>query len=95
MQRLAPELLEIGTGVLLLPVAARQIVASRVRLAGKKRNEFERALARVEWSNQRLNDRDRAVVGASIAPGFEFVRLINVPLTELCRFVLVKAKMNA
>src|SRR5580704_3125509 len=48
MQRFAPELLEIGAGVLLLPIAARQIIASRVRLAGKERNEFQRALAVVQ-----------------------------------------------
>ena len=34
-----------------------------------------RALAVVERSNQRLNDADGSVVGAGIAPGFEFVRL--------------------
>src|SRR5260370_35105174 len=35
------------------------------------------------------------MVGASIAPSFEFVCLIDVPLTKLGSLVLVKAEMNA
>ena len=54
-----------------------------------------RALAAVERRNQRLNDADRSVVGASIAPGFEFVRLIDVPLAKFGGFVLIKAEMHA
>ena len=75
MQRLAPELLEVRARVLLLPVGANEIVAGRVGLTGEQRDEFDGALAVVKRRNQRLNDADGAVVGARVAPGFEFVRL--------------------
>ncbi len=45
MQRLAPELLEVGAGVLLLPVGADEIVAGRIGLTGEQRDEFQCALA--------------------------------------------------
>ena len=71
---LAPELLEVRAGVLLLPVGADEIVSGGVGLAGEQRDEFDRALAVIERRDQRLDDADGAVVGAGIAPGFEFVR---------------------
>ncbi len=95
VQRLAPELLEVCAGVLFLPIGAQQIVTGRIRLAGEQRHEFQRALAAVEGRNQRLNDADRSIVSAGVAPGFEFVRLIDVPLTKFCGFVLIKPEMNA
>ena len=90
VERLAPELLEVGAGVLLLPVGASEIVACSIGLAGEERDEFQRALAVIERSDQRLDDADGAVVGAGIAPGFEFVRLVHVPLTEFGGFVLIE-----
>ena len=52
------------------------------------------ALAVVKRSDQRLNDTDRAVIGAGIAPGFELVRLIDVPLAEFRGFVLVEPEVH-
>ena len=95
MQRLAPELLEVGASVLLLPVGADEIISSRVGLPGEQRDEFQRALAVVERSDQRLDDADGAVVGAGIAPGFEFVRRADVPLAEFGGFVLIEAVVHA
>ena len=95
MQGLAPELLEVGAGVLLLPVSASQVVSGGVGLAGEQRDEFQCALAVVERSDQRLDDADGAVVGAGIAPGFEFVSRIDVPLAEFGGFVLIEAVVNA
>ena len=94
MQRLAPELLEVGAGVLFLPVGANQIVAGRVGLTGEQRDEFQSALAVIERSDQRLNDADGAVVRAGIAPRFKFVRSGNVPLAEFGSFVLIKPIVN-
>ena len=85
MQRLAPELLEIGASVLLLPVGTDQIVSRGIGLPGEQCDKFMGALAVVERSDQRLNDTDRAVIGAGIAPGFELMRLIDVPLAEFRR----------
>ncbi len=95
MQRLAPELLEVSIGVLLLPVGADKIVSRCVGLAREQSDEFQRALAVVERRNQRLDDADGAIVGASIAPGFEFMRCIHVPLAEFGGFVLIEAVVNA
>ena len=81
--------------MLFLPVSADQVVACGIRLAGKQRNEFDRALTGVKRRDQRLDDARRAVVSAGVAPGFKFVRLIDVPLTKLRRFVLVEAEMNS
>src|SRR5580658_4034651 len=95
MQRLAPELLEISTRVLLLPVGARQIVTGGVGLSVEQRDKLDGALTVIKRSDQRLDDADRAVVGASIAPRFEFMRGIDVPLAEFRGFVLIKAVVNA
>src|SRR5581483_8961932 len=72
VQRLAPELFEVRAGVLLLPVSAYQVVATRIRLAGERGDEFDRAFGVVQRGNQRLNNTDRSVESAGITPGFEF-----------------------
>ena len=82
-------------GVLLLPVGADEIVSGGVGLAGEQRDEFQRALAVIERSDQRLDDADGSVVGAGIAPGFEFVRRVDVPLAEFGGFVLIEAVVHA
>ena len=74
---------------------ADQIVARGIGLTCEQRDEFHGALATVEGRNQRLDDADGAVVSAGIAPGFEFMRLIDVPLTKFGGFVLIKTKMHA
>ena len=38
---------------------------------------------------------DGSVVSASIAPSFEFMRLIDVPLTKFGGFILIEPEMNA
>ena len=91
VQRLAPECFEVSTGLLFLPVTAHQIVASRISLPGEQGDEFVRAFAVVKGSDQRLNDADRSVICAGIAPGFEFMRLIDVPVRQIGGFILVEA----
>ena len=54
-----------------------------------------RGLAVVKRFDQRLDDRDRAVVGTRVAPRFEKMRGGNMPVTQLRRFILVLAEMNA
>src|SRR6202041_1944283 len=94
VQRLAPELVEIRAGVLLLPVCANQIVARGIGLAGEQRDKFQRTLAAVERRNQWLNNADGSVVSTRVTPGFEFVCLIDVPLTKLGSFVLIEAEVH-
>ena len=95
MQRLAPELFEVCASVLLLPKGAHYIVTIDLSLAGEQRDKFNCALAVVKRRNQRLDDARRAVVGASVTPGFEFVRRVDVPLAKLGGFVLIESVMNA
>ena len=54
-----------------------------------------RALALIERLDQRLDDRDRAVVGARVAPRFEIMSFRNVPVTKFGSFIFVLAEMNA
>ena len=95
MQRFAPECARNRAGLLLLPVRARRVVSGGVGLAREQRDEFVRALAVIQRSNQRLNDADCAVVCAGIAPGFELVRLVDVPVAEFGGLVLVEAVVHA
>ena len=95
VQRFSPEGVEIGAGVLLLPVGLHDFVAARCRPAGEHGDQFVRALAVVERRDQRLHDAHRAVVGAGIAPGLQIVRFVHVPLAEFRGFVLIKPEMHA
>jgi hypothetical protein len=54
-----------------------------------------RGLSFVERRDQRLHDRDRAVVGASVAPGLERVSRRNVPVAELGGLVVVEGPVDA
>ena len=54
-----------------------------------------RALARVERRDQRLDDADGSVIGARIAPGFEVMRFIHMPVAVLRSLVLIKPVMDA
>ena len=47
-----------------------------------KRPAVRAPIAAVERRDQRLNDRHGAVVGAHVAPGFEIVRLGNMPVAQ-------------
>ena len=94
MQRLAPEHLEVRTRMLLLPIAAQQLVSGRFRLTGKKRHHFVNAFSAVQRRNQRLNHAQRPVIRPRIAPGFQIVRFVDVPQAKLSRFVLVKTHVD-
>ena len=63
-------------------------------MAGEQSDELYRALTVIKRSNQRLDDADCAIVSAGIAPRFEFVRGIDMPLAEFGGFVLIEAVMN-
>ena len=49
----------------------------------------------MERRDERLLDRDRAVVGADVAPRFEVVRFVDVPLAQHAGLVLVRAEVQA
>ncbi len=94
VQRLAPESVEIGAGVLFLPVLLNQIVSGETRLAGENRDDFVRGLAAIQRLDQRLNDAHCAVIGAGIAPRFEIVRFGNVPLAKFGGLVAMRTETN-
>ena len=82
VERGSPKQLEILRSTLLFPVIPHDVVARSPRLARQRRNNFMRGATAVQWRNQRLNDRYRAVVSAHVAPGFQIVRLRDVPMTQ-------------
>ena len=53
-----------------------------------------RRTAAVERRDQRLDDRNRSVVGANVTPGLEEVRLGDVPVTLCGGLVVVEAEVG-
>ena len=49
----------------------------------------------VERRDQRLDHRDRAVIAPRVAPGFQFVRLRNVPVAQRRGFVFIQPEARA
>src|SRR5438270_4583098 len=45
--------------------------------------------------NQRLHNADSSVIGARVAPRFEIMRLVQMPVAKLGCFVMVQAKVNS
>ena len=81
---------------LLGPVLAHDVVAGTLAAAfGERRQDFVRRLAAVERRDERLNDRDGAVVGPHVAPHLEVVRLGDVPLALLGGLVFVQTDVGA
>ncbi len=78
--------------MLFLPVALHQIVACDAGLAGKDRNDFVRALPAIKRLDQRLNNTDRPVVSARIAPRLKIMRLGNMPLAKFSGLVSMRAQ---
>ena len=75
--------------MLLLPVGLNNVVPTGARLTTQQRNDFMRAFAIVKRSNQRLHDTHSTVVSAAIAPSFQIVRAVHMPLAKLGGFVLI------
>ena len=59
---------QTGRGMLVLPVLADNLIVRTVRLFGEDRQYLVGRFAVVEGRDQRLYDRDGAVVGTSITP---------------------------
>ena len=94
MKRLPPEKIEVSARLLLLPISLNQIMPSDFGLSGQERNHLASALPAVEWLDERLDNTDGAVVSARVTPGFEIMRLVDVPMAEFCGLVLVHTEMN-
>src|SRR5262249_57622136 len=58
-------------------------------------HDLVRGLAVVERSDEGLEDRDRPVHGAGVAPGLERMRLGPLPVAALGGLVLVEAEADA
>src|SRR5690606_6664223 len=89
-----PEVLE-RTGDACLPVCADDVVTGCVGCPEHGSQQFVLALAAVERQYQGLGDGDGAVEGARVAPGFEEVRLRDVPVAQEAGLVAVKAEVSA
>ena len=94
-KRSLPELFEIGSRLLPLPIAADNIMPGRPRLSSQHRQDFMRRLAVIQRCYKRLDNTQRAVIGTCIAPRLQEVRFRNVPMAEFGGFVLVKAEVNS
>src|SRR5947208_14693888 len=94
VERGSPKQLEILRSTLLFPVIPHDVVARSPRLARQSRNNFMRGATAVQWRNQRLNDRYRAVVSAHVAPGFQIVPLRDVPMTQGRGLVFVQDRKS-
>ena len=96
MDGATPELLEVAAaGVLRPPVVAHQVVARTFGAVGEGGEEFVDGAALVERLDERLNDRDRAVVRARVRPRFEEVGFGDVPVAQLRGLVVVRAEVDA
>src|SRR5260370_42363733 len=82
VQRLAPELFEIGAAIRSFQAVAAGVVDAGSWLICERREHFERGMSAVERRTERLNDADRAVVGLCIAPDFWVMRFGNIHVTE-------------
>src|SRR5215472_3045333 len=77
-----------------LPIAAYKLVPGKLALPGNGGQEFMRRLAVVKRRNEGLNNGGCPIVSASIAPGFQVMRLGDVPVADRRGFVFVVAKMK-
>ena len=77
------------------PVALDDLVTAALRLIGEHLQNLDGGARRIQRLDQRLLNGDRAVEGARIAPGFQVVRLRQVPLADLGGLVVVQAQVDA
>ena len=96
VHRAPPPGFEIRARVLARPVAFDDFVraACPARRSASAELRLRRA-AVVERLDQRLLDGDRAIEGARVAPGFQVMRLRQVPLADFGSLVLVQAQVRA
>ncbi len=71
------------------------IVAGLGGLPVQQGQEIDFRFSAVERSDQRLNHRCRAVKTARVSPGFQFVRLRNVPVAQRRCFVFINTQAHA
>jgi hypothetical protein len=95
VEGLAPGVLEAGAGQHPVPVVFDDVVARLLGLIRERREQLVGRLAAEEWRDERLQDRDGAVVRARVAPGLERVRRRDVPVAEARGLVVVEAEVDA
>src|SRR5262245_40389565 len=77
-----------------LPVTAHQVVAGESGLIGERCEHLVYGAAAIKRIDQRLDNAGSAIEGASVSPGLQMVRLVNVPLADVRSFVVVCPEMN-
>ena len=97
VQALAPELLEVLTGGLRLrlPVLTNGVVRRTLGPLREHRHDIVGGVAAVERLHERLYDRGAPVERPRVAPMLEIVRLVDVPLAERGRLVVVEREVRA
>ena len=80
-QRLFPKRIEsVHAGALRLPIVMHEIVTRFCGLAVEHGKKIDFGLSAVKRSDKRLDHRGCAVISPRVAPGFQFMRLRNVPV---------------
>ena len=77
------------------PVVANDVVGRPFRPVAHRRQDLVRGMPAVKRRDHRLNDRGGPVERARITPGFEKMRLRNLPLAPLRCFVRVEAQVDS
>src|SRR6516162_3273839 len=99
LQRVPPEFLETAGLLLLLPpvapVLADNFQPRAFRRFAERRQYLVSGAAGIQRRDERLKDAGGAVVGASITPTFEIMRLRYVPIAQPGRLVLVQSEMDS
>ena len=78
-----------------LPVLANDLIRRSLRSIAERREHFVCGPPAIERRDQRLNDRNSAVEGPSVAPRFKKMRLGNLPVGNRGSFVRVQAQVRA
>ena len=97
VQRLAPVEFRIALrqrAAIAHPRRAHRVVGSNIRIVQQRLQDFMRRVPAVHRIDHRLHDAHRAVIGPRIRPHLEIVRVVDVPVRLLARFVQVRAQMH-
>ena len=77
------------------PIGLDEFVAGGFALACEHRYQLNRAFPAIERRNQRLHNADSSIVGARIAPSFEIMGFVHVPVAKLRSLIVMKTESNA
>ncbi len=90
-----PHLLKILASDALSPKFLHHRQRRRIRFSQQGSQNLMRRFTLIQRRNQRLNDADRPVIRANIAPRLEIMRFGNVPVAVFAGLIVVEALLDA